>query len=251
MTAEVSTSYSHGVAFNDDPTLDEVWRAALWRLLGKLPEGERARLASIAIDGTSATTLLVDGGSGEVLAPPRMYNEAQAAQAVARAKAIAPPDHTATASTSTLCKVRERDRRMRAMHGSGACRPDQPLADAGRLRTAVRGCAQCAPAVRPAAPFRCLRIDCRSPLCDRPHRCWRGMMKERGRRRQQKGGSQLSFTRWEPWRRAPAACSLLPCRCNAAPHPCAACLRCLTCSPTRSPPCRRTGWLDCCIASGE
>ncbi len=34
-----------------------------------------------------------------------MYNEAQPEQAVARAKALAPPDHTATASTSTLCKV--------------------------------------------------------------------------------------------------------------------------------------------------
>lgn len=70
-----------------------------------LPAEQRAQAASIAIDGTSATTLLIDGDSGTVLAPPRMYNEAQPADVVARSRALAPPDHTATASTSTLCKV--------------------------------------------------------------------------------------------------------------------------------------------------
>lgn len=79
--------------------------SALWRLMDALPAEQRACTASIAIDGTSATTLLIDGDTGEVLAAPRMYNEAQPAEAVARAKALAPPDHTATASTSTLCKV--------------------------------------------------------------------------------------------------------------------------------------------------
>ena len=79
--------------------------SALWKLLASIPAEQRRRIASLAIDGTSATTLLIDGDSGRCLAPPKMYNEAQPAAVVARAKQMAPPDHTATAATSTLCKV--------------------------------------------------------------------------------------------------------------------------------------------------
>jgi sugar (pentulose or hexulose) kinase len=79
--------------------------SALWKLLASIPAEQRRRIASLAIDGTSATTLLIDGGSGRCLAPPKMYNEAQNAAVVAHAKQMAPPDHAATAATSTLCKV--------------------------------------------------------------------------------------------------------------------------------------------------
>lgn len=80
-------------------------RSALYRLLDAVPAEQRGRIAALAIDGTSATTLLIDGSSGRCLAPPKMYNEAQGADAVARTEVIAPRGHTATASTSTLCKV--------------------------------------------------------------------------------------------------------------------------------------------------
>ncbi|KAI7842235.1 hypothetical protein COHA_004148 [Chlorella ohadii] len=83
--------------------------SALWQLLDAVPQGQRQRVASLAIDGTSATTLLIDAASGRCLAPPKMYNEAQSAAAVARAKQLAPEGHTATAATSTLCKVLEWD----------------------------------------------------------------------------------------------------------------------------------------------
>jgi sugar (pentulose or hexulose) kinase len=85
------------------------WEAALWSLLAALPRAPRARVAALAVDGTSATALLVDAGSGALLAPPRLYNEAQPAPAAARAAAIAPRDHTATAPTSTLCKLLDWD----------------------------------------------------------------------------------------------------------------------------------------------
>lgn len=100
--SEASTGYEGG-------SLEEAWRAALFRLFDELPAEQRARVSSVAIDGTSSTTLLIDGDTGRCLAPPKMYNEAQGAAAVARAKAMAPPDHTATAPTSTLCKVLEWD----------------------------------------------------------------------------------------------------------------------------------------------
>lgn len=74
-----------------------------------MPPAHRQRVASLAIDGTSATTLLIDAATGRCLAPPKMYNEAQSAAAVARAKQLAPEGHTATAATSTLCKVLEWD----------------------------------------------------------------------------------------------------------------------------------------------
>ena len=74
-----------------------------------LPPATRARVAALAIDGTSATTLLVDARSGAVLAPPKLYNEAQGGEAVARARALAPPGHTARAATSSLAKLLEWD----------------------------------------------------------------------------------------------------------------------------------------------
>jgi len=106
--------------------------SALFAVLSSLPEEARAPAVSIAIDGTSATALLVDvsgsgkngenarddGGSGgggggpadrakgaRVLAPPRLYNEAQPARAVRAAAALAGADHTAAAATSTLAKL--------------------------------------------------------------------------------------------------------------------------------------------------
>jgi sugar (pentulose or hexulose) kinase len=58
----------------------------LFDLLAAIPPELRAELASIAIDGTSATALLLDRASGHVLAPAKLYNEAQPAAAVAAAK---------------------------------------------------------------------------------------------------------------------------------------------------------------------
>lgn len=84
-------------------------RSALWQLLDAVPQAQRQRVASLAIDGTSATTMLINAATGRCLAPPKMYNEAQSAAAVARAEQLAPEGHAATAATSTLCKVLEWD----------------------------------------------------------------------------------------------------------------------------------------------
>lgn len=65
---------------------------------------ERARLAGISLDGTSATTLIVDRISGRPLAPPALYNESRP-EALPMVKAIAPANHTVLAGTSTLCKL--------------------------------------------------------------------------------------------------------------------------------------------------
>lgn len=81
------------------------WSNALFTLLDSLPNDVKSRAASLAIDGTSATTLLLDAATGDLLADPKLYDEGQNARIVQLAASIAPKDHTATASTSTLCKV--------------------------------------------------------------------------------------------------------------------------------------------------
>lgn len=77
----------------------------LFQLLSSLPAEVRNATASLCIDGTSATALLLDARGRRVLAPPKLYNESQSAAAVSAAAAVAPPSHTATAGTSTLCKL--------------------------------------------------------------------------------------------------------------------------------------------------
>ena len=65
----------------------------------------KERAAGLAIDGTSATMLLLDAEDGTVLAPPELYNAAQPPAAVEYVRSIAPADHTTIAATSSLCKV--------------------------------------------------------------------------------------------------------------------------------------------------
>lgn len=99
--ASAKTAYA-----SDTPEqMGEAWASALFSLLQQVPQDVKDSVCSLSIDGTSATTLLLDVASGELLRPPKLYNEAQGAHIVQLAKDMAPPDHTATASTSTLCKV--------------------------------------------------------------------------------------------------------------------------------------------------
>lgn len=88
-----------------NPVWTQTWEGVLFELLSRIPAELAARVASIGFDGTSATALLVDKDSGSVLVPAKLYNESQGQQALAAAKALAPSTHTATASTSTLCKL--------------------------------------------------------------------------------------------------------------------------------------------------
>jgi hypothetical protein len=57
----------------------------LWHLLASLPEDVRQGARRIAIDGTSATALLLDARNGDLLTDAKLYNEAQPAEAVAKA----------------------------------------------------------------------------------------------------------------------------------------------------------------------
>jgi sugar (pentulose or hexulose) kinase len=64
-------------------------RRVLFQLLASLPAGVRRQVRALAIDGTSSTSLLVDAASGRLLAPAKLYDEAQAPEAVQAAKVCA------------------------------------------------------------------------------------------------------------------------------------------------------------------
>ncbi|XP_024166571.1 D-ribulose kinase isoform X1 [Rosa chinensis] len=80
------------------------WKATLFSLLGDIPSHLRKLIASISIDGTSATTLIVDSNTGEPLWRPFLYNES-CPDALPTVKSIAPPNHTVCSGSSTLCKL--------------------------------------------------------------------------------------------------------------------------------------------------
>lgn len=81
------------------------WTRAFLDLLKQLPQGLKDNISSLCIDGTSSTALLVDSRRGDILAPTKIYNEDQGAEAFEATKAIAPEWHCARGSTSTLAKL--------------------------------------------------------------------------------------------------------------------------------------------------
>jgi sugar (pentulose or hexulose) kinase len=80
------------------------WAAALWDLLTALPASVRSSCGAIAVDGTSATCLLVDAVTGAPLTRALLYNHACPA-ALPAVQALAPAGHTGVASTSSLSKL--------------------------------------------------------------------------------------------------------------------------------------------------
>ncbi|MEO1133629.1 MAG: FGGY-family carbohydrate kinase, partial [Cyanobacteria bacterium J06639_1] len=84
--------------------LTELWQAALFDLLDRLPVEIRAQLQAIAINGTSGTVLKCDR-SGRPLAVPLLYNDKRAAGLVSELKDIAPARSLALSASSTLAKV--------------------------------------------------------------------------------------------------------------------------------------------------
>ncbi|XVF01025.1 hypothetical protein REPUB_Repub04eG0052200 [Reevesia pubescens] len=89
-----------------EETMDwaQSWKTTLFSLLEDVPVHLRPLIASISLDGTSATTLIVDSNTGEPLARPYLYNES-CPDALPVVKSIAPVKHTVCSGSSTLCKL--------------------------------------------------------------------------------------------------------------------------------------------------
>jgi len=93
----------------DDP---EVWWAAVANLLRQAARRLPNAPVAIAVDGTSATLIAVDG-AGDPLGPALMYNDARAVEEGAYLRGIAPPSsaaHGASSSAAKLLWLRRRGR---------------------------------------------------------------------------------------------------------------------------------------------
>ncbi|GLU02850.1 hypothetical protein SLE2022_200830 [Rubroshorea leprosula] len=93
-------------SFTKEETMDWAgsWRMTLFLLLEDIPVNLRPLISSISIDGTSATTLIIDSTTGEPLSKPLLYNES-CPDALPIVKSIAPVNHTVCSGSSTLCKL--------------------------------------------------------------------------------------------------------------------------------------------------
>ncbi|THG18958.1 hypothetical protein TEA_029307 [Camellia sinensis var. sinensis] len=80
------------------------WKVTLHSLLDDVPINLRPLIASISIDGTSATTVIIDSATGDPLCGPLLYNES-CPDALPAVKSIAPANHTVCSGSSTLCKL--------------------------------------------------------------------------------------------------------------------------------------------------
>ncbi|KAL4186684.1 hypothetical protein AMTRI_Chr09g35170 [Amborella trichopoda] len=80
------------------------WRNTLFNLLADLPSGIRSYISSISIDGTSATTMIIDSTTGEPLCQPFLYNT-NCSDALPIVLSIAPENHTVVSGSSTLSKL--------------------------------------------------------------------------------------------------------------------------------------------------
>ncbi|KAF8410515.1 hypothetical protein HHK36_003046 [Tetracentron sinense] len=80
------------------------WKRTLFLLLEDVPVHLRPYIASISIDGTSATTMIVNSTTGDPLCRPFLYNES-CPDALPIVKSIAPANHTVCSGSSTLCKL--------------------------------------------------------------------------------------------------------------------------------------------------
>ena len=79
------------------------WRNALHTLLSALPKNYATQLQGIAINGTSASVLLVDDAM-EPVSQALLYHDNRALQQATQLKTIAPDDHLVCTSNSGLAK---------------------------------------------------------------------------------------------------------------------------------------------------
>ncbi|XP_010472117.1 PREDICTED: uncharacterized protein LOC104751792 isoform X1 [Camelina sativa] len=93
--------------FMKEESMDWVssWKATLFSLLEDIPATVRSLVSSISLDGTSATTFILNSSeNGEVLCQPFLYNQS-CPDALPEVKSIAPENHTVCSGSSTLCKL--------------------------------------------------------------------------------------------------------------------------------------------------
>ena len=99
----VVTKQANFTQTNTD-NLSNTWKHTLLELIAEIPLSVRKNLKAIAINGTSSTVLLCDGG-GKPIAAPLLYNDSRGKEVLDRIKDIAPPNHVVVSATSSLAKL--------------------------------------------------------------------------------------------------------------------------------------------------
>ena len=84
--------------------LTTFWQNCLFALLREIPLEQRQQLGAIAINGTSATVLLLDP-QGKPLSDPILYSDARGLSVQDRLQSLVPPNHVVASSTSSLAKL--------------------------------------------------------------------------------------------------------------------------------------------------
>ncbi|KAF3790981.1 Xylulose kinase [Nymphaea thermarum] len=80
------------------------WKNVLFQILEDVPQALCSRVSSISVDGTSATTMIIDSETGEPLCRPFLYNESFP-DALPVVCSIAPENHTVCSGSSSLAKL--------------------------------------------------------------------------------------------------------------------------------------------------
>ena len=82
----------------------DLWWAALTAVVAELPVDTRARVAAVAVDGTSGTLLLTDP-RGRPLGPALLYDDARARDEARGLAGVAPADTAVHSPSSSLAKA--------------------------------------------------------------------------------------------------------------------------------------------------
>jgi D-ribulokinase len=83
---------------------DGKWPETLFELIKAVPIAIKARVTSIAIDGTSSTVLLCDD-RGRIVGTPILYHDDRGKAVLAELRSIAPAGHPVLSATSSLAKL--------------------------------------------------------------------------------------------------------------------------------------------------
>ncbi|WP_413160349.1 FGGY-family carbohydrate kinase [Capilliphycus salinus ALCB114379] len=98
---EVESPFPESSSPNELPV---IWKTTLFDLIAKIPLELRRQTGAIAIDGTSATTLLCDR-QGKPITSPLLYNDGRGVEIMEQSIAIAPENHPVLSATSSLAKL--------------------------------------------------------------------------------------------------------------------------------------------------
>ncbi len=100
----LQVKYSFELCINADTNTAANWKAALLKLIERIPQKLRSKIRAIAIDGTSSTVILCNA-VGEPVDEPLMYNDGRGLELIETLKKIAPANHVVLSATSSLTKL--------------------------------------------------------------------------------------------------------------------------------------------------